>query len=48
MLTMDLNREIGPLLVVGIGYPDDVRERLSPMLLRNRDLVTRARASRTG
>ena len=40
MLTMDLNRDIGPLLVVGIGYPDDVRERTSPMLLRNRDLVT--------
>lgn len=39
-LAMDLNRSIDPFLVVGIGYPDDVRERTPTLQLRNRDLVT--------
>ncbi|MYE14736.1 MAG: alpha/beta hydrolase [Gammaproteobacteria bacterium] len=39
-LTVDPSRSIDPFLVVGIGYPDDVRERTPPMRLRNRDLVT--------
>ena len=33
-LTVDASRNIGPFLVVGIGYPDDVRARTPTIRLR--------------